>query len=235
MSSLDIPGGSLPIWGAYLRLLARAPVRSKCITSAVIFAISQLTAKYLSDGTLKNLNLKKLRDFILWGLCMPIAAHHWQNFMAFHGPQRMWIKIPFDHVAYRIPIMFVFSNYIKLMEGCSFKESWDYALKTNPSLQITSLKLWPAANMLNFAVVPLPLRVLWQNIVLYFWTLYLAFRLRADQKKVEDAASATEKQKQTVPQPETDSAAEKSEKGRVRTVPRNRGRTRSSEARERHC
>jgi len=151
-----------------------------------------LTAKYLKDGDL-NLDKKekkKLRDFALWGLLMPVAAHHWQNFMAFRGPTRMWIKIPFDHIAYRVPIMFVFSIYIKLMEGSSLKESYDFAIRTNPSLQVTSAKLWPIANTLNFTVIRLPLRVLWQNVVLYFWTLYLAFRMRADQKRVADSESA---------------------------------------------
>merc|ERR1719326_2663082 len=113
MTAQSIPGANLPVWGAYLRMLDRAPVRTKCITSCILFVLSQLCSQYITLNRIANKG--KVRDFGIWGLLMPVAAHHWQNFMVYRGPQRMFIKIPFDHICYRVPIMFVFSIYMKLM------------------------------------------------------------------------------------------------------------------------
>mmetsp|Transcript_52147 Transcript_52147/g.91650 ORF Transcript_52147/g.91650 Transcript_52147/m.91650 type:complete len:209 (-) Transcript_52147:104-730(-) len=181
MSAVDLLGSNIPVWGAYLRLLSRMPVRTKCVTSAIIFILSQICSQLLTQSIIAS--PKKVRDFGIWGLLMPVAAHHWQNAMVQYGPANHFAKLPIDHLVYRIPIMFVFSVYCKFMDGAGLQEAWQYALKTNPSIQVTALKLWPAANIINFTVVPLPLRVLWQNVVLFFWAMYLAVRLRSDAAK----------------------------------------------------
>lgn len=35
-------------------------------------------------------------------------------------------------------------------------------------------KLWPAANLLNFSLVPLKLRVLFANVVSVAWNMYMS-------------------------------------------------------------
>lgn len=39
---------------------------------------------------------------------------------------------------------------------------------------LTCWKVWPVANLINFAFVPPPLRVLFMNIVGLGWNIYLA-------------------------------------------------------------
>jgi len=40
-------------------------------------------------------------------------------------------------------------------------------------IMLTSYKVWPLAGLVNFALVPPPLRVLFGNIVAVFWLIYL--------------------------------------------------------------
>jgi hypothetical protein len=191
--SAAIPGAEVPIWGTYVRLLSQQPVRTKCITSGIIFIISQAISQLLQFNRITS--KIKVRDFGVWGTLMPVAAHYWQNAMVAYGPSSNFAKLPIDHILYRTPIMFVFSVYCKLMEGVPIREAWNFAIKTNPSIQLAALKLWPVANVINFTLIPLPLRVLWQNVVLFFWAIFLATRLRRDnarQKQLKDAAACAE-------------------------------------------
>jgi hypothetical protein len=39
-----------------------------------------------------------------------------------------------------------------------------------------SWRVWPIAQLINFAFVPLHFRVLFGNIVRFFWTIYLSYQ-----------------------------------------------------------
>lgn len=43
-----------------------------------------------------------------------------------------------------------------------------------PATLQSNWRLWPAANLVNFALVPPPLRVLFANVVSVFWNIYLS-------------------------------------------------------------
>lgn len=173
-----IPGADLPIWGAYLRALAREPVRTKCITSFLMLTLTQVHSQMIRIGRIDEIN--KVRDFGLWGLCLPLAMHPYQNLIAKHGPQNLLLKLVVDHISWRIPFVFLFGMYNKLMEGSSLQDAWAHCLRTQPGIQRTSLKLWPVLSIPHFTIVPVSLRVLYQNICIYFWTLYLATRMRRE-------------------------------------------------------
>mmetsp|Transcript_21137 Transcript_21137/g.46593 ORF Transcript_21137/g.46593 Transcript_21137/m.46593 type:complete len:188 (-) Transcript_21137:113-676(-) len=171
-----LPGANVPIWGAYLRALQRRPLNTKIITSGVLFVLSQIMGQLISMGEVSQ--PWKVFVFGLWGFLLPVGAHPWQNFMQSHGPAHFMGKIPVDHFFWRVPILILFSFYNKMMDGARIPEAIAYTKKTNLPIQIAALKLWPVCNAINFALIPLPLRVLWQNFVLSFWTIYLALQMR---------------------------------------------------------
>ncbi|CAK0901785.1 unnamed protein product [Prorocentrum cordatum] len=173
--------GPVELWSLYLRRLERRPVPTKCCTSFWMFLVSQLLAQCIADGRVTS--FRRMFDFCFWGSIIPIGSHRWQNFLAAHGPTNMLVKIPFDHVMYRTPILVVFHIYIKLMQNMSFGQALKWTLQNNPKVQITSAKLWPVANIANYLFVPLPLRVLYQNVVLFFWVLYLSYKTAGDKKQ----------------------------------------------------
>eukprot|EP00747_Dinoflagellata_sp_TGD_P181184 gnl/TRDRNA2_/TRDRNA2_34813_c0_seq1.p1 gnl/TRDRNA2_/TRDRNA2_34813_c0~~gnl/TRDRNA2_/TRDRNA2_34813_c0_seq1.p1 ORF type:complete len:188 (-),score=28.21 gnl/TRDRNA2_/TRDRNA2_34813_c0_seq1:67-630(-) len=176
--------GIVALWADYNNALIRVPIRTKCITSFFCFLVSQILSQLLQKGRIAS--LEKIRDFAIWGFFLPVPAHHWQNFMAFQVPSSLFVKIPINHICWRMPILFVFGVYNKLMEGSSLSESWVHTVKTNPPLQVTMLKIWPLMNAINFTVVPLRLRVLFENVVLFFWALYLALKMKTEKKALGD-------------------------------------------------
>lgn len=175
--------GPKALWNSYLSAIEKRPYRTKCTTSAVMFGAAQLLSQYLKDGKIES--VRKILDFLLWGGIVPISAHNWQNFLARFGPQNMFIKIPFDHVSYRATVLVAFQFYCKIMENKSIGESIEWLRLYSWPTQKVAAKLWPTMNIFNYLFVPLPLRVLYQNVVLFFWVLYLAI--------VESRANAAKK------------------------------------------
>jgi protein Mpv17 len=173
--ALAIPGASIPIWGAYLRLLARRPQSTKMVTSSIIFAIAQTIEQSINNGKFGVHNWRKMRDWCIWGFAVPFINHRYQNFLAKNGPKNLFAMIALDHAIYRVPINFVLPMYIKLMEGMPFKEAWQKTLAVQPGMQKLCLAFWPLVQILNFSVVPLELRVLYQNFFLFWWGLFLCF------------------------------------------------------------
>mmetsp|Transcript_71285 Transcript_71285/g.183755 ORF Transcript_71285/g.183755 Transcript_71285/m.183755 type:complete len:118 (-) Transcript_71285:81-434(-) len=116
---------------------------------------------------------------MLWGIIIGLLNNGWQKAIVEYGPKRLLPKIALDHVCWKMPLLYVFVTYEKLMRGAPISQAWAEAVAANRSLQVTSVKVFPLAQILNFTVVPLPLRVLYMNVVLFFWSLFLSIKIRA--------------------------------------------------------
>lgn len=193
--------GPLALWGSYIGALERRPLKTKCSTSCLMFLVAQIISQCIKSG--KITSIRKLFDFWVWGLGVPIGSHHWQNWLARHGPQNMAVKIPFDHISYRAPILMVFLVYTKLVEGLSLKKSWEWVKQNQWHAQSKAAMLWPTVNAINYLWVPLPLRVLYQNVVLFFWIIYLAV---SDSRKAEPIQKAVENHDSSHGHPPSNSA-----------------------------
>jgi protein Mpv17 len=47
-------------------------------------------------------------------------------------------------------------------------------------------KFWPAANIINFGMIPLEYRVLYSNVLSVFWTGYLTIVNENSKRAIED-------------------------------------------------
>jgi hypothetical protein len=122
---------------------------------------------------------KKKKKTAIWGPIVSSLNHYWQQILAKHGPSSFLKKIAVDHLCWKIPILFVFFAYTRIYKGksvgMSVQEAWNLSAS---NVQITSLKVWPAVQTINFYFIPLNLRVLYMNVSLVFWTIYLAIFMR---------------------------------------------------------
>jgi len=105
------------------------------------------------------LALKKKKTAI-WGPIVSSLNHYWQQILAKHGPSSFLKKIAVDHLCWKIPILFVFFAYTRIYKGksvgMSVQEAWNLSAS---NVQITSLKVWPAVQTINFYFIPLNLTV----------------------------------------------------------------------------
>mmetsp|Transcript_43649 Transcript_43649/g.100705 ORF Transcript_43649/g.100705 Transcript_43649/m.100705 type:complete len:193 (+) Transcript_43649:56-634(+) len=176
-AALDrVPGASIPIWGSYLRQLQQRPTRTKLLTSVWVMSVAHLTGQLVQRG--KVTDTKSIRIWGLWGLLLA-SFHTWyQPMMAKHGPKSTVLKIMLDHVIHKVPILYLFATYDQLMRGASWLAAWKHSVAVNATVQLASLKVWPLIQILNFTVMPLPLRVLYQNVALFVWVVYLSIKMR---------------------------------------------------------
>lgn len=195
----DLPGANIPVWGAYLQALSKNPLRVKMTTSMIMFTMTQILSQLISKGAIVNKHL--VGSWTLWGIPSTYLAHHFNNWMQrVHGHRTLIVKVGMDHILYRLFIMWFFTlwNKIWFLGGgnCGFLETWTETWKAQPGLQKTSAKLWPTLMILNYSVVPLPLRVLYLNVCQFHWALYLAFLLK--KKSVPPAVKDNETEKKAV-------------------------------------
>mmetsp|Transcript_32461 Transcript_32461/g.76263 ORF Transcript_32461/g.76263 Transcript_32461/m.76263 type:complete len:195 (-) Transcript_32461:56-640(-) len=172
----EIPGGDIPVWGAYLRALQKAPVRTKLITSVVMMSTSQLTGQLLQKGRMTD--PKGVRIWGLWGLALATFHTWYQPMLAKHGPKNTALKIMLDHLIHKVPFLYIFAAYDKVMRGEALASAVRYSLDINPGLQRAAVKVWPLIQMVNFTLIPLPLRVLYQNAALFAWVVFLSIKMR---------------------------------------------------------
>eukprot|EP00933_Yihiella_yeosuensis_P051845 TRINITY_DN4981_c0_g6_i1.p1 TRINITY_DN4981_c0_g6~~TRINITY_DN4981_c0_g6_i1.p1 ORF type:complete len:182 (+),score=28.68 TRINITY_DN4981_c0_g6_i1:65-610(+) len=166
----------IPVWSAYLRALEKAPVRTKSITSVVIMLAAQASAQKIATGGVKD--KRGCAIWALWGLVLGVFNHQWQALIAKHGPGNLVAKIAMDHLVWKVPILYAFVTYERFLRGNSLGDSWKMSITENPAMQKVSVKVFPLIQILNFTVVPLKLRVLYMNVTLFFWCIYLSLKMR---------------------------------------------------------
>lgn len=161
-------------WGNYRTSLKRTPLLTKSITSFVGFGVGDIIAQ-LASGQ-KRYDLKRTARLAIFGGCLagPIA-HHWfcaldQRIMA-HNPKHpvaIITKATLDQI-FMAPLgNVIFYASMCTMRGVPQETGAEIKEKLVPTV-LSSYKLWPAAHLINFALIPSHMRVLYINIVSILW------------------------------------------------------------------
>ncbi len=185
--SVPLPGENIPIWGSYLRALRARPILVKALTSSV----AMTTAEYISQKMAGIEDQKRINTFTMWGMFLGIPNHFWQQIIATYGPdplKSIWnflATLAIDHICWKIPILYIFVTYVTYRQSSknsTLADAWEESKRINPPIQKAAVLVWPTAQILNFLIIPLPLRTLYMNVTLLFWTIYLAIKTRGAKK-----------------------------------------------------
>ena len=185
--SVPLPGENIPIWGSYLRALRARPILVKALTSSV----AMTTAEYISQKMAGIEDQKRINTFTMWGMFLGIPNHFWQQIIATYGPDPLtsiWnflATLAIDHICWKIPILYIFVTYVTYRQSSknsTLADAWEESKRINPPIQKAAVLVWPTAQILNFLIIPLPLRTLYMNVTLLFWTIYLAIKTRGAKK-----------------------------------------------------
>ena len=172
--SVPLPGENIPIWGSYLRALRARPILVKALTSSV----AMTTAEYISQKMAGIEDQKRINTFIMWGMFLGIPNHFWQQIIATYGPdplKSIWnflATLAIDHICWKIPILYIFVTYVTYRQSSknsTLADAWEESKRINPPIQKAAVLVWPTAQILNFLIIPLPLRTLYMNVTLLFW------------------------------------------------------------------
>ncbi|KAH9893005.1 hypothetical protein F4778DRAFT_304468 [Xylariomycetidae sp. FL2044] len=162
----------------YQRKLASRPLLTQSVTTAVLFAVGDVTAQQVVEkkGIEKHELARTGRMFLYGGAVFGPAATTWYKILSRSVVLRnknaeTVARVACDQLIFAPTFIGIFLSSMAVMEGGSPKEklrkSYLPALKAN-------YMLWPAAQMVNFKVVPLEHRVLFVNLLSIGWNCYLS-------------------------------------------------------------
>lgn len=177
-------------WTAYNHALQARPLATKSVTSVIGFALGDLIAQLAtanassqrsSNASRPNLDIGRMARMGIFGgaLAGPLG-HYWFQFLDKRimpanptKPLAVVLKCVLDQTLMSPFGTFLFFVSSQAMLGHPEAVVPTLREKFVPTVA-SSYKLWPAAHVVNFAVIPSSQRVLYTTIVSVVWTFMLS-------------------------------------------------------------
>eukprot|EP00904_Undaria_pinnatifida_P006335 jgi/Undpi1/2831/HiC_scaffold_14.g06208.m1 len=182
------------IWGLYLDSLERRPIRTKSLSSGIISG----TANFIEQATgAASFNFTEWAAFTLVGaLFIGSVLHHWYNFLdrlsrsdalTSRVKNKYGITLVVLAVDQTVGASIVNCGYFaahtifwaaltgQIFPLTDLGSSIHYKVTSRFwTMMINNLKIWPWVGFVNFAFVPVNLRVLVSNVVAVFWGILMS-------------------------------------------------------------
>ncbi|ERS96861.1 protein Mpv17 [Sporothrix schenckii 1099-18] len=163
----------------YKARLAARPLLTQSVTTAVLFAVGDVTAQQLVErrGPTGHDSMRTGRMALYGGTVFGPAAATWYGILQRHvvlsTPRKtMLARVAADQGVFAPVFIGVFLSSMAVLEGGSPQEKLE---KNYKNALTANYMLWPAAQMVNFSLVPLEHRVLFVNLVSIGWNSYLSY------------------------------------------------------------
>jgi len=175
------------IWRGYTRCLDTNPLITKSITSGTLVALGDTISQYIAinkDSTKQFDPMRTLKMSSLGFIYYGPSLHYWYKILERFVPGTSIAKVTaktfLDQTIYASSLIFVFFTATGFMDG----HSWDKIQEKQKEDFLPTLKanwsLWIPANIINFAFVPVPLRVLYISSVALIWNTILSGIIHKD-------------------------------------------------------
>ena len=160
---------------AYLRALERRPLTTKCTTSGLLMVGADATRQRLEDAE-QPYDAPRTARLTAFAILIHAPFLH-----AYHPiAERLWARYDIRHTvvkvgldqAFSAPVFLsIFLPFTALAEGLGASGARARVEQQLPLLWRDSLFCWGPAHLVTFNL-PIPVRVLWQDVVrLYFGTI----------------------------------------------------------------
>lgn len=169
----------------YTRMLKEKPFTTKCITSFITFGLGDLIcqsieSKYNKEIKAKPYDFKRAFKQASFGVFITPYLHIQFNIIMpklFPKPGYLNLckLLLYDQTINASIFIFCFFSYIDYFNNVNFRTSLSNTLLKFPPTLIANWKLWPAAQFINFTVVPAEYRVFFANIIGIVWNTYLSY------------------------------------------------------------
>uniref|UniRef100_A0A7S3Y660 Uncharacterized protein n=1 Tax=Heterosigma akashiwo TaxID=2829 RepID=A0A7S3Y660_HETAK len=189
-------------WARYNELLVTHGAATRMTTSGVISALGDFLCQYLVAVKAGNPFSLDVRRFLVFGFMgafyFGTVIHAWFTRLDAFASKRFPNKedhfkksvamICIDQTCGAVSVnagfmlLFPLVNALTLGTfsfGTSFSAAWNDMLKNMIPVLLVNYKIWPAANFMNFLVVPLQLRLLFTNVVSLVYNALLSLIVNA--------------------------------------------------------
>ena len=176
---------------AYAKSLETHPLPTKCATSGALMVVSDVMRQKLEkrdadDGEPFRWDAARSSRLALWAVAFHAPYLHWLH----PWYEKLWlryrirstvVKVALDQTFVAPPFLFCFLTYSALAEG---SDPSDRVREQLPALWTDSVLFWSLAHCITFNL-PVPVRVLWQDVArIYFGSL---MSLRANAPLADEA------------------------------------------------
>lgn len=182
----------------YTQMLKDKPYITKSITSFFTFGLgdvlcqtveARLSKDKTNNNSKKHLNIIRILKQGSFGILIT-PYYHLQycvlmpKWFTGQGAKNTAKMILYDQAVNTVVVIAAFFTYMDYMNKANFtlRESFEDSKRKFPQTFIANFKLWPAAQWINFTIVPVEYRVLFINIVAIFWTTYLSYVQNSSKK-----------------------------------------------------
>ncbi|MBA0644984.1 hypothetical protein Goklo_013147, partial [Gossypium klotzschianum] len=183
-STLNYYSGLVPkylccLFNRYLALLAKHPVLTKAVTSALLTCVGDLICQLAIDHA-PSLDVKRTFLFTLLGLVLVgPTLHFWylclSNLVKLPGASGAILRLLLDQFMFSPIFIGVFLSTLVTLEGKpsqvipKLRQEWFSAV-------IANWQLWIPFQFLNFRFVPQQFQVLAANFIALVWNVILSFK-----------------------------------------------------------
>jgi len=170
-------------WRSYTNILNMAPLQTKAVTSATVYAIGDMIAQNKEGKEIGELDrLRVLRSLLAGLIGHGPMCHVWyhvsedffENVLQLHAWWDFIPKIVVDQLVFG-PIWN--NSYILLLGLMQLQKPtqiWEDMKRTTVPLVISGLKLWPFVHCITYGLIPVENRLLWVDAVEIVWVTILA-------------------------------------------------------------
>ncbi|KAI1432847.1 hypothetical protein GGR50DRAFT_555706 [Xylaria sp. CBS 124048] len=162
----------------YQRSLTTRPLLTQSITTAVLFAVGDITAQQAVEkkGLEKHEYARTARMFAYGGAIFGPAATTWFGVLSKRVVLRnknaeILARVAADQLIFAPTFIGIFLSSMAVLEGGSPGEKIE---KSYVSALTTNWMIWPFVQLANFKFVPLQHRVLAVNVISIGWNCYLS-------------------------------------------------------------
>ncbi|XP_059286657.1 uncharacterized protein LOC132040062 [Lycium ferocissimum] len=174
--------------GWYLGALESRPIITKSISSAIIYAASDVTSQMITMSPSDSLDIIRTLRMAGFGLLiLGTAQHHWFGFVARVLPKRDIIstlkKLLMGQLLFAPVINSIFFSFNAALQGENGEEIVARLKRDLLPTMMNGLMYWPLCDFLTYKVIPVHLQPLANSAFAYAWTIYLTY-VASSQKAV---------------------------------------------------
>ncbi|PKS12732.1 hypothetical protein jhhlp_000940 [Lomentospora prolificans] len=167
----------------YQSVLARRPVLTQSVTTAILNTIGDITAQQVVEKRGKDHDWKRTARMTLYGGVVfgPCAAM-WYRFLTHrvvfkNKNAEVLARVAVDQTVFSPTFLTVFLSTMAYLEGRSPQEN---VKKNFLPIMATNYMVWPWVQLANFKYVPLNHRLTFANTVAIGWNCYISYMNNRD-------------------------------------------------------
>lgn len=184
-------------WTAYNDALEASPLIVKSVTASAILGAADIAGQALEAKQKEiddaSVDWARTARFAIFGLVLQAPWNHfYYNFLdgALPPTAEPWtpttgVKVAIDQFVQAPIFTVLIFAFLGTLEGKSLEAVKSQLDDDYADTMVANWKLWVPATVVNIAFVPPILRVLYLNVVFFFWSIFLSLKLNKDADDID--------------------------------------------------